>query len=148
MTKTFGRASLLVMAGLFALAPSWGTSADAAEVRVIVNAANTEKAIARGDLSNLFLKRLTQWRDGQRAVPVDQPTGTEANSAFCRVIHGKSGGAIKAYWEQKIFSGADVPPAVKQTEAEIVAFVRSNRGAVGYVSSDVSIEGVAVVTIK
>jgi ABC-type phosphate transport system substrate-binding protein len=46
---------------------------------------------------------------------------------------------VKSYWQQQIFSGRDVPPPEKQTENDVVAFVRSNPGAIGYVSKGVDI---------
>jgi len=30
--------------------------------------------------------------------------------AFSKSVHGKSVGAVRAFWQQQIFSGRDVPP--------------------------------------
>jgi hypothetical protein len=42
--------------------------------------------------------------------------------------------AVESYWQQAIFSGRSVPPLEKASDAEVLAFVRANPGAVGYVS--------------
>jgi ABC-type phosphate transport system substrate-binding protein len=46
-----------------------------------------------------------------------------------------------------VFSGKDVPPPEKGTDADVVAFVKSNPGAIGYVAAG-SADGVKVVSLK
>jgi ABC-type phosphate transport system substrate-binding protein len=57
-------------------------------------------------------------------------------------------GAIDQYWTQSVFSGRAVPPPEKRSDADVVAFVRENPGAIGYVSQGASIDGVKRVTVK
>jgi hypothetical protein len=63
-------------------------------------------------------------------------------------VLSKSVSSIKAYWQQQIFSGRDVPPPEKQSEAEVLEFVRSNATAIGYVSPVAVLpRGVRVLTV-
>jgi len=100
---------------------------------VIVNAANPVSAVTGDQLSALFLKKLTQWSGGLPAVPVDLGAEAAARESFSRAVHHKGTGAVKAYWQQLIFSGRDVPPPEKGSAREVIAFVAANRGGVGYV---------------
>jgi hypothetical protein len=45
---------------------------------------------------------------------------------------------IAEFWRQQIFSGRNVPPVEKASDSEVLEFVRSNPGAIGYVSSSTS----------
>jgi ABC-type phosphate transport system substrate-binding protein len=106
---------------------------------VIVNAANPVSAMSADELSKAFMKRVSRWPDGVEVAPVDLKEQSEVRDGFSRAIHGKSASAVKAYWQKMIFSGRDVPPPEKANSAEVVAFIRANRGAVGYVAADTAL---------
>jgi hypothetical protein len=85
-------------------------------------------------VSQFFLKKATRWESGAIALPVDLPADSPVREAFSRRVLSKSVSSIKAYWQQQIFSGRDVPPPEQKTEAEALEFVRSNAAAIAYVS--------------
>jgi hypothetical protein len=43
-------------------------------------------------------------------------------------------GAVRAFWQQQIFSGRDVPPPELASDKEVMEFVKQHAGAVGYMS--------------
>ena len=47
-----------------------------------------------------------------------------------------------------MFSGRDVPPLEKDSDASVINFARNNPGAIGYVSENAKVNGVRVVIIK
>ena len=56
---------------------------------------------------------------------------------------------IAEFWRQQIFSGRNVPPVEKASDAEVLDFVRGNPGAIGYVSASTSLApDVKVVTVN
>jgi len=55
---------------------------------------------------------------------------------------------VKSYWQQQIFSGRDVPPVEKSSDAQVVAFVKQNPGAIGYVAEGTDTAGTKVVTVQ
>jgi len=114
-------------------------AAQAPEFTVIVNASNPISSLPRDDVAKLFLKKTVIWQSGQAVAPVELPTAAKAREAFARTVLNKSVAQVKSYWQQQIFSGRDVPPPEKQNENDVVAFVRSNPGAIGYVSKGVDI---------
>jgi ABC-type phosphate transport system substrate-binding protein len=127
--------SLILTVGAFA-SPS---IAGAQDFTVIVNAANPVASMPREAIAKLFLKKTIAWQSGQAVAPVELPAAAKAREAFARTVLNKSIPQVKSYWQQQIFSGRDVPPPEKQSENDVVAFVRSNPGAIGYVSKGVDI---------
>lgn len=116
--------------------------------QVIVNASNPVSSLSVQELSMLFIKKTSRWPDGVEAAPVDLREQSEVRESFSRLVHGKSTAAIKAYWQKMIFSGREVPPPERVTSAEVVGFVRANRGAIGYVAADTALgSGVKVVRV-
>jgi len=104
--------------------------------KVVVNATNTTTSISKEQLSRCFMKQTNTWINGEIVLPVDQPAASQVRVEFSSMIHDRDVNAIKSYWQRQIFSGRGVPPPEKATDDEVLAFVRANLGAVGYVSSD------------
>ena len=123
-------------------------TAQAASYKIIVNNSVSVSSLSKKAVSDLFLKKATKWESGAAVTPVDQLDSSNAREGFSKAVHGKTAAAVKSYWNQQIFSGRDVPPVEKKSDAEVLAFVRSTTGAIGYVSEAASAEGVRVVTIN
>ncbi len=120
----------------------------AAAFKVVVNNGIHIESMPKKAVSDLFLKRTTKWENGTNVVPVDQAEAAGVREDFSRAVHGKPTAAVKSYWNQQIFSGRDVPPVEKQGDAEVLKFVRSTAGAVGYVSESAATDGVRVVQVQ
>ena len=115
---------------------------------IIVNDSNTTESISREDLSRIFLKKLKKWDNGLKASVVDQNRNSSVRAAFSEKVLHRSVSAVTSYWQNKIFSGRGVPPVELQSDADVVAFVRGDAGAVGYVSPGASKTGVKVLTVR
>ena len=120
--------------GLALGTPPLGAQSEPA-YRVVVNAANPVSTLTREQLSRLFLKKVTSWQNGRAVQIVDQQEESEVRKQFTREIHGRQVTSVKSYWQQMIFSGRDVPPPEKASDAEVLAFVAANPNAIGYVSA-------------
>lgn len=115
--------------------------------RVIVNSSNPSGSLRSAYVSKLFLGKTRRWDQGAAVAPVDRSARSSVRAKFSRSVHNKSVGAVKSYWQQMIFSGRGVPPLVLHSDAEVVAYVKRNPGAIGYVSSSASLNKVKVVEI-
>ena len=104
--------------------------------KIIVHDSNPQTSLSRAEVSSLFLKKTGTLSNGRPAVPVDLVDNSPVREAFTASIHLKPVAAIKAYWRQQIFAGRSVPPVELRSEAEVVAFVKANVNAVGYVGLD------------
>lgn len=123
---------------LFVLALSYlGTAGDALAAggafRVIVNHQVKGSQISRGALSSIFLKRAPKWGDGSAIVPVDQSVRSDVRKTFSGDVLSQGIVEVQLYWQRRMSVGI-VPPPVKPTDDEVVAFVASTPGAIGYVS--------------
>ena len=136
----------LLAAGAFLGAPR---TAAAQDYQVIVNASNSATTLPKSEVAALFLKQVTSWPDGSPVVVVDQPERSSARAAFSRAVLNRPARAISSYWQQQVFSGRDVPPTQRTSDAEVLAFVKSNPDAIGYVSRttplDASVRAVKII---
>jgi ABC-type phosphate transport system substrate-binding protein len=132
----------------FVLAALLPFASAAADYVVVVHPSNATAAVSRTELSRLFLRNTTQWPGGEHVKPVDLAKSNAIRAAFTKEILGRSMGAIDQYWTQSVFSGRAVPPPEKRSDAEVVAYVRDNPGAIGYVSAGAAIDGVKRLHIK
>jgi len=130
------------------LAMAISAFAGAADFKVIVNSSNSSAKISKTDLNAIFLKKMARWSDGTPVEPVNQSKKSAVRESFTTTVHGKSVAAVDSYWQQQIFSGRDVPPPEKASDAEIVAFVRSNPGAIGYVTNAAATAGVKTISVE
>ena len=113
-----GAAALFIPAG----------RASAQGVVVVVNAAGPA-SLSKDDVSKAFLKK------GGALVAVDQGKSAKVRDAFSKELLGRPAAAVATYWQQQIFAGKEVPPPEKGSDAEVLAFVRANPKAIGYVSA-------------
>jgi ABC-type phosphate transport system substrate-binding protein len=101
--------------------------------RVITHSSNTVVSLTRAELSAIFMRRTRSWRDGAEARPVE-PSTERLREQFSRAIHGKSIAYVTRYWQRVIFSGRGVPPEALPSDAAVIEFVKTHRGAIGYIN--------------
>jgi ABC-type phosphate transport system substrate-binding protein len=140
------RRLLAIFATLQAL---WAVPSPAAEPAFVVVAhpAVQVNEFSRAQLSRFFLKKTTQWPDASLVRPVE-PLEPKLREAFAQQVHERSAAAIAAYWNALIFSGRELPPLEKATDADVVAYVRATPGAIGYVSAGADTAGVKVIPLE
>ena len=115
--------------------------------KVIVHPDLNVTSLTQPVVAGVFLKRLERWSNGMLIKPVDQSSGAVRDD-FSLAILGKSANSVKQYWTQQIYSGHVLPPIQKRSDAEVIDFVRSTPGAIGYVSESAATDGVRVVAIS
>jgi ABC-type phosphate transport system substrate-binding protein len=142
----FGRK--LVQSALLVSALLGAQSAAAQDFQVIINSANPVQFVTKDQVAKVFMKKIKKWDSGLAVVPVDQTGTSPARVAFTKSIHGKAVNAVVSAWQQEIFAGREIPPAEKAGDAAVIAFVKGNPGAIGYVSSLPSTEGVRAVEVR
>ena len=140
------RARLLVIAALLLSAPP--SRAEEPGYQVIVHPSSAVESLSRRELADLFLKKTTAWPGGSAVHPVEPPSDGEVRGRFATHAMGKSPAALKTYWNKLIFAGREVPPVEKRSDEEVVAYVRSTPGAVGYVAAESAVAGVKVVKVR
>ncbi|MGE0455025.1 MAG: substrate-binding domain-containing protein [Vicinamibacteria bacterium] len=137
-----------VLALALAAAPAFGAAAAQSAYRVIVNPANPASGLSKAELARIFMKKVTSWPDGRSVAVVDQERNSPARQAFSNDVHQKDADGVAAHWQVVVFSGRDVPPKILRSDEDVIAFVRSNPGAIGYVSPGAPLDGVRAVTVR
>ncbi|WP_411282075.1 phosphate ABC transporter substrate-binding protein [Gemmatimonas sp.] len=143
MQRILNTVTMSVFALVVAAAP-----AAAQDFKVIVNSGNATSELSSDVALKLFLKQSAKFPNGTAAQPVDLAKSSAVRAAFSKAVLGRAVGAVESYWQQQIFSGKDVPPAVKSSDDEVIAFVKANPGAIGYVSGGAATAGVKVIDVK
>jgi ABC-type phosphate transport system substrate-binding protein len=118
------------------------------DFRVVVNPDNPSTALNRDFLTDAFLKRTTRWNDGETIHPVDQRPDSLVRRRFSDGVLQRSVAAVKSYWQQRIFSGRDLPPPELDSDDAVVSYVLKHRGAVGYVSGAAKLDRAKAVAIQ
>jgi ABC-type phosphate transport system substrate-binding protein len=121
---------------------------EAAGFKVVVHSSVPVATLSRAAVSNAFLKRTEKWPDGSSIVPVDQAHDSPVRQAFSKEILERSVAMVDAFWQRQVFSGHGTPPLTRATDAEVVAYVRSVPGAIGYVSAGADTTGVREIRVE
>jgi hypothetical protein len=68
-------------------------------------------------------------------VPVDHSLVTPLRGAFSRRALRLTVGDVRDYWMKQTLSGGELAPAIRNSEREILEFVRAEHGAISYVAA-------------
>jgi len=113
---------------------------------VIVHPGTGVARIDRKLLGEIFLRRATRWPDDSPIRPVDLAPDARARARFAEDVLSRSVASVRSYWQQRIFSGQGLPPPELQDD-EVVAYVLSHPGAIGYVTPGTPLNGAKTVAL-
>jgi len=138
------RFRLILTIAAVAFCISW--QAHAAEVKVIANSSVAANSISAGDVQAVFL--LDKDSLGGSHVDPVLSKGGAAHEAFIKQYLGKNDAALQAFYRSLVFTGKASMPKSLASDAEVVAYVAKTKGAIGYVGSGASTEGVKTLEVK
>lgn len=104
-----------------------------AELVVVVNARCGVAAMTRNEVVNVFFGRNRQFFNGVEAQPVDMPDSHPDRARFYRALVGKEVSEVNAYWSRQVFSGRMQPPTKVSTTDDVMKWVSSHPGGIGFV---------------
>ena len=107
--------------------PAW------AELVVVVNSRSGVAVMSRSEVINIFFGRNRQFFNGLEAQPVDMLDAHPDRARFYHALVGKDLADINAYWSRQIFSGRTQQPPKMATTDEIIKWVSSHSGGIGYI---------------
>jgi hypothetical protein len=113
--------------------------------KMIVNKSNTVSALGAADLKRMFIGEKLFWSGNKRAKPVIQ-TGA-AKAGFYAMIKMTEADFAKTWIRISLSGRADPPPKVK-SDAQVIAYVRGNAGAIGFVLTKADTSSVKVLKIQ
>jgi hypothetical protein len=104
-----------------------------AELVVVVNARCGVAAMTRNEVINIFFGRNRQYFNGIEVQPVDLTDTHPDRRRFYDLLVGKDLSEVNAYWSRQVFSGRMRPPAKASSSEEVLKWVMSHPGGIGFV---------------
>ncbi len=138
-------ATLLLLLGVTAM----GLPSQAEQLfsfRVLVHPDSEVKSLTVSEIRAKFYKKDLNWPDGNEVLPVDLPVDSRTRAAFSDAILGKTPEEVQTSWFQRTFDGL-TPPAEATSNAEVVSYVKSTPGAIGYVARNTALGGTRSIDI-
>lgn len=145
-----GLVALSVLLGIalpLAVSAAWADS-EAQGFLLIVHPQNHTPHATKEWVAQAFLKRVTRWDDGQTIKPVDLPPDATVRNLFSGAVLKRSVSAMRSYWQQRIFSGRELPPPELASDEAVVQYVLGTPGAIGYVAPTTQLHKVRVLAVR
>ncbi len=128
---------LAVALGLASLAvPTAARAQQEIPYRVVVHATNSVSRLTRGQVSQIFLRKVALWDNRQPLLPVDQTPDSPVRRSFTKDVHRRTIASVETYWQQQTFAGRGVAPPERASDEEVLAYIRQFPNAIGYVHAD------------
>ena len=118
-----------------------------AEQIVIVNNSVAVSSIDADSLKKIYLGKKTKWDNGDKIVPVTLNEGP-VHEAFLKNVIKKSNTQFLTYWKQMIFTGKGIPPKSVPSDADVVNFISSTPGGIGYIDSATPHDAVKAISVN
>ncbi|MBF0226197.1 MAG: substrate-binding domain-containing protein [Desulfobacterales bacterium] len=140
--------SLLVLAVLSIPITGMVYSANAEDdVKVIGNNDVPDKELSKMDIQQIFLGKKTRWTDNKK-ITIVTSKNEELNEKFLTRFVGKTPSQFRNYWKNLVFTGKGKEPIAFSNDKALIEYIVSNEGTIGYVSSEASPDGVALIIIS
>lgn len=117
-----------------------------AEIVVIVNKESQVKALTKKQVIDIYMGRKSTFPNGDKAVPIDQQADSTTRKQFYNKLVDKTVSEINAYWARLLFSGRATPPRASENSAALIAIIKNNKSAIGYIQLKDLTDGVRVLT--
>lgn len=121
--------------------------AQADSVIIIVNREISAGSLKREELQRIFLSKKTTWDDGKKITAVCQKSGT-THAAFLRSFLDMNPSQYDIFWKHALFTGTGRPLKSLADEADVVEYVRTTPGGIGYISPDIPHEDVKTMKVQ
>jgi ABC-type phosphate transport system substrate-binding protein len=118
----------------------------AADIQVIANPNVGVAELTTGDLKDIFLGSKTAVGGGA-VEPVFEQSGA-THEQFLKTYLGKSDTALRNHFKTLVFTGKGAQPKAFASDAEVLKYVMSTKGAIGYVSAAFEAAGVKKIQVK
>jgi len=140
-------ASISILVVILGMAFVFPGIAASQEVIVIANPKVPVGSLTGDEVKDIFLAKKTQWDNGQKINFVTLKD-CDTHRAFLKQYLQKSSSQFERYFRTLVFTGKGSIPKAFDTEEQLVHFVSSTDGAIGYVSRGANTGSAKVITVN
>lgn len=120
----------------------------AADIVVVASAKVPDSSLSGDQLRAIFLGQQTSWPSGAKIEFVVLKDSSEVHESFLKKYVGRSAAQFSNYWKQQVFTGKGRMPRQFDTESNLLEYVSSRDGAIGYVSAGAGKGAAKSISIK
>ena len=124
-----------------------GGLARADAIAVITHLSTAQESITNEELSHIYLGKTKSFPSGAAAAPINQADKSKIRQRFEEEVLGMNKRKLKKYWSKLMFTGKGKPPKAMDGDAELLNYIASTPGALGYISGDALTDKVKVLMI-
>lgn len=128
--------------------PGGRPAAEPTTFAVIVHGKSRVRTLDKKTVTDIFLKKRTQWSDDSVVMPVDLQKSSAVRRVFSETVLNRSVESVRTYWNRQVFSGRGVPPPELESDDAVIAYVAKHPGAIGYVSGATSLKDTNVKLVE
>lgn len=114
---------------------------------IVANPAVKGSEISKTDLRDIFSGSSSTFKDGSHAVPVTLKTGA-IHEEFLKTYVGKTDSGFRAAWRMLVFTGQGSMPKTLDSDAQVIEYVASTPGAIGYVARASASDKVKILAVR
>ena len=103
------------------------------DIVVIVSSLNSVKTLTRDHVEDIFLGRMQQFPNEQRALPIDQAEGSAVRERFNMEVLGRTSAQVRTHWSRILFTGRGRPPRSVASSEDMLQAVAADVHAIGYI---------------
>lgn len=103
-------------------------------VKIIVNDQVEIQTISHNTIQKIYLGKKQTWDNGLKIIPV-MLSECPIQEIFLKEFVQRNYALFNAYWLRAIYTGTGVPPVTFSSESELIEYVRSTPGAIGYAAN-------------
>ncbi len=105
---------------------------------IVANSDSGLNEMSVAELKKVYLKKIPTLPNGKSATVVGLTKGN-ARDEFLKTVLRKSESNLNSYWSRLMFSGRADSPRLFKTNSEVLDYIRSTPGAIGFVDSNVNL---------
>ncbi len=139
----FGKFCILLAAIFMVISP---LAAFADDIVLICNKSVAAGTVSKDDLSRIYLGQKNLWENGSKIEPVIFQG--DITDTFLTGYVGKNAMTFGNYWKKMLFSGKGSGPKQFAKPKEVVDFVASTQGAIGFVPSGTNTDAVKIISVS
>lgn len=117
-----------------------------AKPMLIAHPGVSESEMASSRLRQIYLNRSKKWTSGQR-IRLTILSNALCTTTFMEEYLGKSSAQFNRYWKRQLFSGKGIPPEDFHSLEDLVHYIQTTEGALGFIDCETPPEGVIVITL-